>query len=37
MYLIHMAEKVASRLRKHSLTAQKYFIGLRSKDGWVGK
>ena len=36
MYLIHMAEKVASRLRKHSLTAQKYFIGLRSKDGWVG-
>ena len=36
MYLIHMAEKVSFRLRKHSLTAQKYFIGLRTKDGWVG-
>lgn len=36
MYLIHMAEKVSHRLRRHSLTAQKYFIGLRTKDGWVG-
>jgi len=36
MYLIHMAEKVAQRLRKHALTAQKYFIGLRTRDGWVG-
>ncbi len=36
MYLIHMAEKVGQRLRKHSLTAQKFFIGLRTKDGWVG-
>ena len=36
MYLIHMAEKLAFRLRQHSLAAQKYFIGLRAKDGWIG-
>lgn len=36
MYLIHMAEKVAQRLRQHALVAQHYFIGLRSKDGWLG-
>ena len=36
MYLIHMAEKVSQRLRQHSLTAQKYFVGLRTKDGWLG-
>ena len=36
MYLIHMAEKLGFRLRQHALAAQKYFIGLRTKDGWVG-
>jgi DNA polymerase-4 len=36
MYLMHMSEKVSFRLRKHALTAQKYFIGLRTKDGWIG-
>ncbi len=36
MYLIHMGEKVGQRLRQHSLTAQKYFIGLRTYDGWIG-
>jgi DNA polymerase-4 len=36
MYLIHMAEKVSHRLRRHSLTAQKYFVGLRIRDGWLG-
>ena len=36
MYLIHMAEKLGGRLRRHSLTAQRYFIGLRTKDSWVG-
>ena len=36
MYLIHMAEKVGQRLRRHSLVAQRYFVGLRSKDGWLG-
>ncbi|MEX2352806.1 MAG: DNA polymerase IV, partial [Gammaproteobacteria bacterium] len=36
MYLIHMAEKVGYRLRQHAMVAQKYFIGLRTKDGWIG-
>jgi DNA polymerase-4 len=36
MYLIHMAEKLAGRLRAHSLTAQKYFIGLRTYEGYIG-
>ena len=36
MYLIHMAEKLGARLRQHSLTAQRYFIGLRIRDGWLG-
>ena len=31
-----MAEKLGARLRHHALTAQKYFIGLRTQDGWVG-
>jgi DNA polymerase-4 len=35
-YLIHMAEKVAQRLRRHALAAQRYFIGLRTRDGWAG-
>ena len=35
MYLHHMAEKVAARLRKHQLEAQTYFIGVRIKDGWI--
>jgi len=36
MYLIHMAEKVSYRLRQHALVAQKYFIGLRTQDGFIG-
>ena len=36
MYLIHMAEKLGFRLRQHALAAQKDFIGLRTRDGWVG-
>ena len=36
MYLIHMAEKVAARLRQHAMQAQKYFIGLRGLDNWIG-
>lgn len=36
MYLIHMAEKVAARLRQHAMQAQKYFIGLRCMHGWIG-
>jgi DNA polymerase IV len=34
-YLMHMAEKVAARLRRHQLQAQTFFIGLRSKDSWL--
>ena len=36
MYLIHMAEKVAARLRRHALCAQRYFIGLKCAEGWIG-
>ena len=37
MYLHHMAEKVAARLRKHQLEAQTYFIGLKTKQGWIAQ
>jgi DNA polymerase-4 len=36
MYLIHMAEKVAARLRQNALRAQRYFIGLKCGEGWIG-
>jgi len=36
MYLIHMAEKVAARLRRHALQARRYFIGLKCRRGWLG-
>ena len=35
LYQLHMSEKVASRLRRHSLQAQKFYIGLRCADGWL--
>ncbi|AOV15740.1 DNA polymerase IV [Acidihalobacter aeolianus] len=35
-YLERMAHKVATRLRRHGLEAQQYFIGLRTDDGWLG-
>ena len=35
IYLMHMAEKVAARLRRHNFQAQHFFIGLRSKNGWL--
>lgn len=34
-YLLHMAEKVGARLRKHQLEAQKFFIGLLSDFGYI--
>ena len=37
MYLHHMAEKVAARLRKHQFEAQTYFIGLRTNQGWIAR
>lgn len=36
MYLKHMAEKVAARLRKHLLQATQFSIGLMSNFGWLG-
>ena len=36
MYLIHMSEKVAYRLRKNTLCAQKFLIGLKTSKGWIG-
>jgi len=35
LYLLHMSEKVAARLRKHALRAQQFYIGLRCADGWL--
>ena len=35
-YLLHMSEKVASRMRRHQLQASQFFIGLRSSNGWLG-
>ncbi|MDF1529665.1 MAG: DNA polymerase IV [Sedimenticola sp.] len=34
-YLLHMAEKVAARLRRHQFCAGNFFIGLRSYEGWL--
>ena len=36
MYLTHMSEKVAQRLRKNTLCAQKFFIGLKTNKDWIG-
>ena len=36
IFLLHMSEKVATRLRRHGLVARRFFIGLRTKEGWVG-
>lgn len=35
-FLLHMAEKVAARLRRHEFRATKFFIGLRTSEGWLG-
>lgn len=34
--LEHMAHKVATRLRRHRLEAQQFFIGLKTDAGWIG-
>ena len=36
MYLVHMAEKLGARMRQHALMAQRYLIGLRTREGWIG-
>ena len=35
-YLLHMSEKVATRLRRHQLAAQHFSIGLRTAHDWIG-
>ena len=35
-YLMHMSEKVGTRLRRHHLEALTFSIGLRTADGWIG-
>ena len=35
-YLLHMANKVGARLRRHQLHASHFFIGLRGELGWLG-
>jgi DNA polymerase-4 len=35
-YMLHMAEKVAARLRRHGFRAGKFYIGLRERNGWLG-
>jgi DNA polymerase-4 len=35
-WLLHMSTKVGARLRRHRLQAQLFFIGLRTRNGWVG-
>ncbi|MGB5260867.1 MAG: DNA polymerase IV [Gammaproteobacteria bacterium] len=35
-WLLHMSEKVGTRLRRHGLQATTFFIGLRTSEGWVG-
>lgn len=37
IYLHHMAEKVAARLRKHGFEAQRFFIGFLTEQGWLAK
>ncbi|MCF6282913.1 MAG: DNA polymerase IV [Candidatus Polarisedimenticolaceae bacterium] len=35
IYLMHMSEKVARRLRRYALQANHFFIGLRTKEAWI--
>lgn len=35
MYLLHMAEKLGYRLRRHAMEAMHFFIGLRYDGGWL--
>jgi len=35
-YLMHMSEKVGTRLRRHHLQARTFAIGLRTAEGWAG-
>ena len=34
-FMLHMSEKVARRLRRHSYHARQFYIGLRASEGWL--
>jgi DNA polymerase-4 len=34
-FLLHMSEKVAARLRRHTMVSKHFFIGLRGKHEWI--
>lgn len=36
-FLLHMSEKVGARLRRHSMQAREFFIGLHCRQGWLGE
>jgi DNA polymerase-4 len=36
MYLLHMSEKLAMRMRRHQLAANTFSIGLLTRYGWLG-
>lgn len=36
VFLEHMSEKVAARLRKHQLQASRFYVGLNTPNGWIG-
>ena len=35
-YLQHMSSKVAARMRRHDFVARTFWIGLRTRQGWIG-
>lgn len=35
LYLLHMSEKVAARLRRYQLQAKHFYIGLKTSLGWI--
>lgn len=37
IYLLHMSEKVALRLRRYDLQANHFYIGLNSAEGWLSE
>ena len=36
-FLLHMSEKVAARLRRHNMVSKLFFIGLRTREEWIGE
>ncbi len=37
MYLLHMSTKLAARLRRHEMEAQKFYVGLSVEEGWLSE